>query len=270
MLKKILKFCAFAVAVSVVYLVCLYAVQDDLIFYPDKKYIGPEMAGVGEFEEKPLVTADGHLIMSWYAKGQDNKPVILFFHGNAGQIATFAPLLKVYHRAGYGIFMPEYRSFAYSGGELNEDTMYADAVVAFDFLKNELKKDNIIVFGYSMGTAPASFLAKARQPKALVLAAPFLSLEKEVADKPVPLATLVLKNKLESEKYIAEYENPFLVVHGTGDKLILPYHGKAMFELAASKDKKLELLDGVDHNQLFFGEDNHQVILNWLNKHFED
>ena len=103
MLKKILKFCAFAVAVSVVYLVCLYAVQDDLIFYPDKKYIGPEMAGVGEFEEKPLVTADGHLIMSWYAKGQDNKPVILFFHGNAGQIATFAPLLKVYDSADHVI-----------------------------------------------------------------------------------------------------------------------------------------------------------------------
>lgn len=268
MLKKLLKFCVAALVLSVIYLFCLYMIQDNLIFHPDRNYVGPNMAGVGEFKEQPLVTADGHLIMAWYAEGQKDKPIILFFHGNAGQIATFAPLLRGYHQAGYGIFMPEYRGFAHSGGELNEDTMYADAVTAFDFIKNELRYNDIIVFGYSMGTAPASFLAKARQPKALVLAAPFLSLEKEVADKPIPLATLVLKNKLESEKYVAEYENPLLVVHGTADKLILPYHGQKMAALSPSKDKRLELIKGVNHNQLFFDEENHQIILNWLNEHF--
>ena len=268
MLKKILKIFVFTIVIFVIYLVCLYAIQDKLIFYPDKHYVGPNMAGVSEFEELPLVTADGHLIMAWYAKGQKHKPVILFFHGNAGQLATFAPLLRVYHRAGYGIFMPEYRGFAHSGGELTEDTMYADAVIAFDFLKNKLKEENVAVFGYSMGTAAASFLAKSRQPDALILSAPFLSLEKEVADKNIPLATWVLKNKMESEKYIAEYKNPFLVIHGTEDKLILPYHGKEMFILSPAKDKSLELIEGVDHNKLFFDKSNHQIILNWLNERF--
>ncbi len=268
MLKKILKICALLAIMLFVYGICLYAIQDDLIFYPDKTYVGPNMAGVGQFEEQPLVTADGHLIMAWYAKGQKNKPVILFFHGNAGQLARFAPLLKIYHDAGYGIFMPEYRGFAHSGGQLTEDTMYADAITSFDFVKNRLTPEKIVVLGYSMGTAPASFLAQVRQPDALILLAPFLSLEKEVADKPVPLATLVLKNKLESEKYLAKYKNPLLIMHGKLDKLILPYHGQKMFAISPSKDKTLKLVDGVDHHQLFFDVTNHQQVLNWLQNRF--
>ena len=107
MLKKILRAAAAGAAFVVVYLVCLYAVQDYLIFYPDRFYAGPSSAGAPAFEERPLVTADGHLIMAWYAKGDADKPAILFFHGNAGQLATFAPHLKAYIDAGYPVFMPE-------------------------------------------------------------------------------------------------------------------------------------------------------------------
>ena len=159
MLKKILRAAAAGAAFVVVYLVCLYAVQDYLIFYPDRFYAGPSSAGAPAFEERPLVTADGHLIMAWYAKGDADKPAILFFHGNAGQLATFAPHLKAYIDAGYPVFMPEYRGFGLSGGRLSEETMYADAVVAFNYLKDRLGHDKIVVFGYSMGTAAASAAA---------------------------------------------------------------------------------------------------------------
>ena len=220
MLKKILRAAAAGAAFVVVYLVCLYAVQDYLIFYPDRFYAGPSSAGAPAFEERPLVTADGHLIMAWYAKGDADKPAILFFHGNAGQLATFAPHLKAYIDAGYPVFMPEYRGFGLSGGKLSEETMYADAVVAFNYLKDRLGHDKIVVFGYSMGTAAASAAAGMCSADALILAAPFYSLEREVGDKPVPLARLVLKNRLQSNRFIAAYPGPLLVVHGSEDKLI--------------------------------------------------
>lgn len=89
--------------------------------------------------------------------------------------------------------MPEYRGFGLSGGRLSEETMYADAVVAFNYLKDRLGHDKIVVFGYSMGTAAASAAAGMCSADALILAAPFYSLEREVGDKPVPLARLVLK-----------------------------------------------------------------------------
>ncbi len=252
----------------VVYLACLYAVQDNLIFYPDKFYAAPSEVGMSEFAEQPLVTADGHMIMSWYAQGDADKPVILFFHGNAGQLATFAPHLKAYIKAGYSLFMPEYRGFASSGGKLSEETMYADAVLACQHLKNKLRHDKIVVFGYSMGTAPASAAATMCSADALILAAPFYSLERVVGDKPVPWARLVLKNRLPSNHFVAKYQGPLLVVHGRADKLILPYHGQQLFELSPAADKEFRLLDGVDHNRLFFNDIHHQVMLDWLNRHF--
>ncbi len=268
MLKKILRAAAAGAAFVVVYLVCLYAVQDYLIFYPDRFYAGPSSAGAPAFEERPLVTADGHLIMAWYAKGDADKPAILFFHGNAGQLATFAPHLKAYIDAGYPVFMPEYRGFGLSGGRLSEETMYADAVVAFNYLKDRLGHDKIVVFGYSMGTAAASAAAGICSADALILAAPFYSLEREVGDKPVPLARLVLKNRLQSNRFIAAYPGPLLVVHGSEDKLILPYHGRELFELSPAADKEFFLAEGVDHNRLFFDDGNHRTMLDWLNRRF--
>ena len=242
--------------------------QDYLIFYPDRFYAGPSSAGAPAFEERPLVTADGHLIMAWYAKGDADKPAILFFHGNAGQLATFAPHLKAYIDAGYPVFMPEYRGFGLSGGRLSEETMYADAVVAFNYLKDRLGHDKIVVFGYSMGTAAASAAAGMCSADALILAAPFYSLEREVGDKPVPLARLVLKNRLQSNRFIAAYPGPLLVVHGNEDKLILPYHGRELFELSPAADKEFFLAEGVDHNRLFFDDGNHRTMLDWLNRRF--
>lgn len=265
MLKKTVKITAVAVILVLVYAVCLYAVQDRLIFFPDRDYAGPSAAGTPEFEEYPLVTADGQMIMGWYAKGKADKPAILFFHGNAGQIATFAPHLKAYTAAGYPVFMVEYRGFATSGGKLTEDTMYADAVSAFDFVKERLGHHRIAVFGYSMGTAPAAALSGMRRVEALILAAPFYSLEREVGDKPVPLARMVLKNKLPSYKFVEKYKGPLLIVHGSADKLIRPEHGKDLFALSPSADKAFRPVEGVDHNGLFFDDKNHLIILEWLN-----
>ena len=268
MARKILFWLGGVAAAAGIYLVCLYAVQDKLIFYPDRFYVGPSAAGTPDFAEHPLVTADGHLQMAWYAKGRPDRPAILFFHGNAGQIALFAPHLQAYVEAGFSVFMPEYRGFATSGGELEEDTMYADAVIAFDYLHNRLGHEKIVVFGYSMGTAPASALAKFRQPAAVMLAAPFYSLRREVADKPVPFAVWVLKNELPSYRFIAEYQGPLLIVHGREDKLILPAHGQDLYNLSPAKDKEFCPVDGVDHNLLFFDDANHRIMLDWLNDRF--
>ncbi len=264
MLKKTVKITVAVFFAILVYTVCLYVVQDRLIFFPDEDYVGPALAGTPEFEEYPLVTADGRMIMGWYAKGDADKPAILFFHGNAGQIAAFAPHLKAYVAAGYPVFMVEYRGFATSWGKLTEDTMYADAVSAFDFVKDRFGHRRIVVFGYSMGTAPAAALSFMRAPEALVLAAPFYSLEREVGDKPVPLARMVLKNKLPSYKFVGKYEGPLLIVHGSADKLILPAHGKDLFALSPSDEKTFHLVEGVDHDGLFFDDENHLIILEWL------
>ena len=77
-----------------------------------------------------------------------------------------------------------------------------------------------------------------------------------------------MKNRLQSNRFIAAYPGPLLVVHGSEDKLILPYHGRELFELSPAADKEFFLAEGVDHNRLFFDDGNHRTMLDWLNRRF--
>ena len=60
-----------------------------------------------------------------------------------------------------------------------------------------------------------------------------------------------------------------LIIHGDKDTLIKPEHGKDLFEISPSKEKQFILAGGVDHNYLFFNEENHQYIMDWLKQKFE-
>jgi len=264
--QKIWRIILGLVTVGGTYLSLLYLLQNHFILFPDIVYVSPKFAGVPVFEERILKTADNTKIMTWYAKGRDDKPALLFFHGNAGQIATFAPHLIPYIRAGYTVLMPEYRGFASTAGIFSQKNMYSDAVAAYDFLEKQLGYKNIIVFGYSMGSAAACAAAGMRSPLGLILAAPFYSLKKVVSEKPVPGATMILKNELPSYRFIQNFKAPLFIVHGTSDTLIPQHHGKALFELAPSLHKELKLLPNETHNGLFFEKRGHKAILEWIQK----
>lgn len=249
---------------ALIYPVVLYCGQKHLYLFPDRVYISPGAKGLSEFTEKPFMSADGLKIMGWYAKGRKEKPAILFFHGNSGQIALFAPSMKPYVDAGYTVYMSEYRGFGGTLGEFTQDFLYKDAMKAFDFLHNDLGHENIIVYGYSMGTAAASFTAANRPARGLILAAPFYSLKKVAGEQHIPLATAVLKDELPSYQFVQSLDKPLLIVHGEDDTLIHPHHGEDLFNLCPSKEKEFRLIPEQSHNALFFKDKGHAEVLKWL------
>ena len=268
MVNKIYKISAGIATFLVFYFVSLYSVQDSLLFYPDKKYVSPFNAGVSDFKEYPIVMPDGQMVMSWFAKGNPNKPIIVFFHGNAGQIATFAPMMEAYHQDGYSVLMPEYRGFASTGGKRTEDTMLADAIWTYDYVKQKLGYNKIVAYGYSMGAGVASGLSQYRMLDGLILAAPFSSLQALVKEKRVPFATWILKTKFRSDKVLSTFMAPTLIIHGKNDKLIPPHHGEKLFDILSSSDKTLELLAGQNHYDLFFDKQNHKRVRDWLDERY--
>ncbi len=239
--------------------------QHRLMFFPDKFYASPKNAGAEEFVEKPLVMYDGTMVMSWYYKGNKDKPVILFFHGNAGQIATFAPYLSAYTKAGYSVMALEYRGFGKTCGKIEEDVAFADGIWAFDYLRQKLGHKNIVIMGYSMGSAIAVGVSKYKEPDAMVLLAPFSSMQKLVTEQNIPFASLVLKDKFLSVEYIKNFSNPLFIMHGQEDSLIGVHHAKILYDKALAKDKSLKILPNQEHNELFFKQQNHLLVIDWLN-----
>ena len=241
----------------------LYALQDDLIFYPQHNHITPKEAQLSQFKEIDVTAEDGTKIRLWYSAGDKKEPAILYFHGNAYQNAFFAPYLQSFIDDGSAVAMMEYRGFAGTEGELKQKNVFSDAALAFDWLKKQ-GYSQIIVYGYSFGCAVSLGLSTLRTPDKMILTAPFSSLKRLVKEKPVPFAGLVLRDEYPSDEYIKNYHNPLLIVHGKKDRLIPYHHAEILYENSASEDKMLVLLPDENHQTIFMGEKNLPEIFKWL------
>ncbi len=261
-MRKCVKIILFLCLLSICYMGGLYLFQNHLLFFPDRHYHNPEISNLN-FREITLTAKDGNPIRLWYAEGDKKKPAILFLHGNAGQIETFADKLDVIAKAGYGVLAMEYRSFAGVSGEIRQNIIFSDAAESFDFLSKQ-GYPKIVVYGYSFGAAMASGLTSLRKPDALILTAPFYSLVREVGDKPVPFAKYILKDEYPSYKYIGKFTKPLLIITGKNDRLISWKHAQDLFELAPSKEKEIYVLDGENHHSIYFDGSNLPYILKFL------
>ncbi len=247
------------------YLFVLYFFQEKFYFWPTTTYSSPAEIGT-PFKEKELFMQDGTPVMVWYKKGEQNKPAILFLHGNSYNLAKFAPLMLPYVQKGYSVYMLEYRGFGGVPGVASEENMFSDAVEVFDWIKKQTKEP-VIVYGYSFGCAVSMGLTLSREPDAVILQAPFSSLKQLVKEKPVPFASYLLKAPFASDKSIQYYHNPLLILHGTKDSLIPIHHAQKLFDLSKSSDKTFIPFENEEH-RFFFKGIAFPVIEKWIQERF--
>jgi alpha-beta hydrolase superfamily lysophospholipase len=165
--------------------VTLYFFQEKLIFFPTKL----EQSYVFDFEklhqEITIPTKDNinlHGVL-FHAKKLEtsnsitkkDKKLIFYLHGNVGQAQFWGDLADVYTDLGYDLFILDYRGYGKSEGKIHSQKQFFDDVqTAYDFVRKnkEYKEENIIIVGYSVGTASAAMLSSQNNPKALILQAP--------------------------------------------------------------------------------------------------
>ncbi|HVH82111.1 MAG TPA: alpha/beta hydrolase, partial [Stellaceae bacterium] len=96
----------FALAVPLIgYLVVvgvLYVAQRSLLYHPtgQRPPLGP-LAALG-VQEVMLHTADGLELFAWYLPPPDRAPVIVYFHGNGGDIGDRGERLRRFSQVGFG------------------------------------------------------------------------------------------------------------------------------------------------------------------------
>ena len=69
------------------------------MYFPDPTRVAPEAAGLNGVKEIELTVADGTTLIAWHAPAKDDKPTILYFHGNAANAANRAPRIRNDSRA---------------------------------------------------------------------------------------------------------------------------------------------------------------------------
>lgn len=242
----------------------IYFFQNKFLFNPDTNYKSPQTANTPDFAEIPIKAKDGTQLMTWYFKGDDDKPLILYFHGNSYQLSAFTSHFIQLTKLGYSVAMLEYRGFGNTKGKISQENVFSDAVDFYDYYKNKTNNE-IIFYGYSFGCAVVMGLTQYRIPDGIILTAPFSSFYNEVKDKYyAPFAYCLLKDKYPSHEYIKNISSPILILHGKKDKLINPKHSQQLFDLAPVKEKQLIFIDDVNHHDIFFKEINVPIIIDWL------
>lgn len=249
-----MKTMAFGFGVAAVYALVVFGVwlgQRRLMYVPDPTRVAPASLGLAGIAEIELTAPDGVKIVTWAAKARAGRPTILYFHGNAGNLAGRANRARRYADAGFGLVMLSYRGYGGSGGNPSEANNLADARLAYDSLTAQgIAPRDVVVYGESLGSGVAVQLAAEMQVGAVILDAPYTSMV-EMATLMYPYLPVrpLLADRYESDRHIGKVKAPVLVLHGVRDRVVPVAMGRALYA-KASEPKRLEIYPDGGHTDL--------------------
>lgn len=230
----------------------IYYQQPAMIFYPMADLYETPADWGRQYEEVNLRTTDELMIHGWYIPNPETERVLLFFHGNAGNISHRGESIEIFHRLGFSILIIDYRGYGQSEGKPSEKGLYYDARAAWEYLTvtKGIKRENIVIFGRSLGGVIATELAAEVQPGYLFLESTFSS-AKDMARRVFPVISRLVPLRFEfnTVEYIRQVKSPLLYAHSPDDEII-PYElGEKVF-LSANEPKYLLKMVG-GHNDGF-------------------
>lgn len=190
------------------------------------------------------------VVNGWYQPPRPGMPVILYYKGNSKSFSEENERYEQFVADGYGFLAFDYRGFPASPGEISEANILADALAAFDWLDAQAEAP-ILIWGRSLGSGPATYVASERDASALLLETPFLSAVGVAAERyPILPVGLVMQDQFRNDLWIADVAEPVLVAHGTADRTIGVSNGERLHALAPNPDA-LWIVPGADHSELW-------------------
>lgn len=198
-------------------------------------------------------SGDGMKLFGWYVEHNATSPVILWCHGNAGNIVNRLGNLRELYRRGLSAFLFDYRGYGRSLGTPSEEGLYQDAMGAYDYLTRVrmIRPERIVLFGRSLGAAVAAEVAAQKPAAGLILESSFPSIEAVARFHygGLPVHWL-LGAEFRLIDRLPQVSVPKLIIHGDRDDIIPFEFGRQVFE-TAKPPKSFYLIKGADHNNTY-------------------
>ncbi len=255
-MKQALVFTVVAASVAYVAMAAfMYVAQRKFQYFPQASAAqGFEPAAqyqLAGFDDVTIPTEDGEMLRAWYyARPNDDVPVILYMHGNAGSLADRHERFALFAREGFGVLAISWRGFGGSTGSPSEAGLLEDGKAALRFLQGKgVDGSGVVLFGESLGTGIAVQLAAdpATTPKAMILEAPYTSAADVARNQywflPVEL---LMKDQFRSTEHAPQVTAPVFVFHGTADRIIPFQQGKRLSQAFAGP-VQFHVMNGSGH-----------------------
>ena len=180
-------------------------------------------------------------------KVENPKGVILYFHGNAGDLSRWGQIVQPLLKFNYDIIVMDYRGYGKSNGQFSESAMHEDAQLFYDYAKDYYPENKIILYGRSLGTTFATKLGANNEPAQLILETPFYSIA-SVAENRFPIfpIDLLLKYPFKTYEVAPEVKCPTLILLSKNDNVVGYENGLRLaeeFEMG-----RVIVLESANHN----------------------
>jgi fermentation-respiration switch protein FrsA (DUF1100 family) len=235
---------------AVVYLlICALAMvfQPRLVYFPTRTLdTTPDRFGL-PYRDVYFTTEDRVKLHGWFIPASPEHAVLLFFHGNGGNISHRLDSVRIFHDLGLSVFIIDYRGYGQSEGRTGEEGTYRDASAAWRHLveSERVEAERVVVFGRSLGGAIAVELASRVQPRAVILESTFTSAV-ELGARAYPWLPVrqLARIRYDSARRIGEVTCPKLFVHSLDDEVV-PYGlGLRLYKEAGRPKELLKIRGG--------------------------
>lgn len=257
-IKKLLTFIVVACLTAYIGAVSyLYFSQDKLIF--PVRASDTENAADANFEKVLIKTPDGETVFGLHHPSEDGEATIIVFHGNASSAVRQKRRGERLMKDGFGVLLAGYRGYPGSTGKPSEKGLFIDAIAAYDFIKAQ-RDQPIALYGHSLGTGVATYLATQRDVFAMVLEAPFNSVAAVAADRYpwVPVLSLI-KHDFQSDEHIQKVTAPILIMHGDSDETVPLEYGQRLYA-KAPEGTEFVIIEGLGHGGFWrFGSEDRAI-----------
>ena len=226
----------------------LYTFQEKIIFRPTSLDMNYKFEFDVPFEELFFKTDEETTINALLFKTEVPKGVILYFHGNAGNLQRWGDIASQLTRYNFDVLVIDYRGYGKSSPTISENGLYLDAVFCYDWLISQNYK-NVICYGRSLGGAMASYVATQREVSHLILETPFYSLA-DVAGKRFPVIPFkkLMKYRFPNNEFAEQISAQVSIIHGSKDRVVPIASALQLKKVYGSQANFVRINNGMHNN----------------------
>lgn len=232
--------------------IALFYLQDYILFHPTVIERNVPYKFDMPFEEVDLALNDTDTInmVKFFTKDSVKKGVVLYFHGNKGNINRFARFVKNFTSKGYEVWVEDYPGYGKSVGNRSEKILYQQSEQIFTLAATKFTKDSMVIYGKSLGSGIAAYLAAVKGCRQLILETPYYSIT-SLFDGYVPFYpnSRMIKYKIPTYEYLQDLKMPVTIFHGTDDGVI-NYSNAVKLKPFLKPTDRFVTIEGGSHNDL--------------------
>ncbi len=203
-------------------LVGFYFFQERFIFQPKALKSSYRFTFEQEFDEFFLQQEAPALKVNclFFPSKPASNGLVLYLHGNADNLQRWGRHAIDFLRHQYDFLILDYPGYGKSPGVPSEEKCYQSAELAYAWAIERYASQNIIIYGRSLGTGVAAYLAARHSAQQLILETPFPSIPKLIQFWVPPF--LQVRHRFPVEQYIQQVKYPVTIFQGTWD-IIVPH-----------------------------------------------